>query len=1045
MAEKVYGFNINGVSYKYNIEDSNDVKIKSSNGKEFLIKTDDEGNLSTEIITKPDEIQQPSSTAEDYILYQDSKLEKGALCINSFYCGGVDGENPNEPVIGVHSLKGCSHNFIELANMCAYDINLEGLSLQYSKGDSKGLNWSVLPLKGIIKSGGTFLIRGAQCSFYDTNTTKIKVDTFDMEWYDKDNKLKQFSTLGSKFYLTYGTEACKVANPYSLVDGKAKLQYGYIDLIGVDNGSYWGSSTEVAGAWEGSNSVSDTLRILDDKKLFVRYYSMDTAKQAFKAANARVSKKLWGYVDLTKENGEIIPSIEDYTPKSSKENKTFFYNKTVLDRNKPTVITCSFGIQATTVGEVTGDFVDYTNYIKDKKAYNGATRCFNWVSRDYYKEYLWIRKKGATSWGTGMESINVANATPDTVSYYYNRIRQEYLDGCVLTAHKQIVYNLSEGTYEYIAGHSNADGTPNIELCTGVQEFEVKSKNDVNDKFTFVQTSDQQGFKWDEYEVWNASAKYISEKETVKPEFMINTGDMTQSGNRINEWLDYFNGKNGLKNIPEMATIGNNDQSPIPVYKPNYGSDLDKINNANITLFYTFELDEENLPVFNINFKGTEYNNIYVPSLYSFNYGNTHFICVNSEITENTESQVYGYGASASDCGYVYEQVEKWLENDVEKNKNVWNVLFCHEMPFTILTDSDMSAWHADNTTTVTNTARRKGSHLNTIAKGDKKYWFSKFCQNNDIRLVIGGHKHTQATSWPLKEVDDKSYQPLVQVTMKDLIEYYGCDRLLQINDECALKSNKYPASWFENVTCAYETTTSVDDDMVVIVDELPTEVNNESDAYIKISSNNEYYKLSAVSNDSGVTYDYSYKKLIEEVDSIDNPTIKSPEYVSYGSMIYKLVYNNLFSCFVNDESKKGSVKPKYSAYFCNFELVNTPDAPVYAMSQATGYKHTSNKELPNTFIPWLKHYYPKNQTNANGGQKFPFYTIWEVTPDHIVGSVKKLVGIFDAKGAFEVNANEENTKNLLSNDNNYINVVAKNGIDQASINDDEVKIVIKK
>ena len=38
------------------------------------------------------------------------------------------------------------------------------------------------------------------------------------------------------------------------------------------------------------------------------------------------------------------------------------------------MVTCSFGVNI------------YT------------TRCFNWISVGYYNEYVWIRKKGDTTW-----------------------------------------------------------------------------------------------------------------------------------------------------------------------------------------------------------------------------------------------------------------------------------------------------------------------------------------------------------------------------------------------------------------------------------------------------------------------------------------------------------------------------------------------------------------------------------------------------------------------------------------------------------------------
>ena len=77
-----------------------------------------------------------------------------------------------------HSYNYCSHHFVELSNLTNEDINLNGLSLQYA---TEGTQWQVLPLWGTIKAQSTFLIRGAQCSVMDANTTKIKVKTYDME------------------------------------------------------------------------------------------------------------------------------------------------------------------------------------------------------------------------------------------------------------------------------------------------------------------------------------------------------------------------------------------------------------------------------------------------------------------------------------------------------------------------------------------------------------------------------------------------------------------------------------------------------------------------------------------------------------------------------------------------------------------------------------------------------------------------------------------------------------------------------------------------
>ena len=98
-------------------------------------------------------------------------------------------------------------------------------------------------------------------------------------------------------------------------------------------------------------------------------------------------------------------------------------------------------------------------------------------------------------------------------------------------------------------------------------------------------------------------------------------------------------------------------------------------------------------------------------------------------------------------------------------------------------------------------------------------------------------------------------------------------------------------------------------------------------------------------------------------------------------------------------------------------KVTNTPGNFVkYVMNQATGYKQTSNKELPAQNIPWLQEYYPcatqvENATTntatqtVNTAQSFPHYIIWNIgrgseledplqtttERDRIKGSVYKL------------------------------------------------------
>lgn len=829
-------------------------------GQTYRIKLNDGGEMviyKKELDTPQSEPQGGQTDPSTGWVYVTSLfLQK--LYINSIYCGGL---TANE-----HSYNYCSHHFVELSNLTTEDINLNGLSLQYS---SEGTQWQVLPLWGTIKAGSTFLIRGAQCSVMDANTTKIKVKTYDMEWKDSSGNLIKFDNTKAKFYLTWGTTPSSVKNPYSNTDGNYRVSKGYIDLVGFNKEN--AESLDTIDA-----SENKPYAYLSTDKLFTKYYAMDPVSQATKALSARNNANDWYFVDLTKE---LVPSVEAFTPRASFENKTIFYNKSKLVNLKPNLVSCTFGRQATT--DVAKDI--------------SATRCFNWVSVGYFDEYLWHRPKSHTeepySW-TRVESFK--NETG--VRKYYNRIRMEATDGTPFTTHKAIATFLS-GEHEYCVGRAGADGQPS-EFASDIYTFNVRDIKDIEDDFTFVQVSDQQGFNWDEYNVWRIAADYIKE-HVPECQFTVNTGDMTQNGNRINEWVDYYNSRKSLWGVEEMVTVGNNDLCPANMYVLGNGGDSSKINPSNMSFFYTFEFDETNPPVFTI--EGKE---VFIDSLYSFTYGNTHFMCVNSEITEMTETNIYGLSTGK----ITYPYIKQWCKNDIDRASSAtWQIAYCHEMPFTIITQNVIQQFYWNDTEN--SKVERSGSHLNYNVPDSDKYWFSKFCQENNIRLVMGGHKHTYSVSWPLLEnfKEDgtpNSMKPIIQVTQSDLTTYFNSDSLYE-ETEGDLRGQKFPSAW-------------------------------------KTDENFKQHK-----------------------------------------------------------------------HLCTFELVEKITAPVYAMCQATGYKHTSNKELPAPNIPWLRNYFPAtvkvvDQTNitatVNAGQRYPFYIIWNITPTRITGTVKKLNYVFTSAGKFNIN-----------------------------------------
>ena len=641
------------------------------------------------------------------------------LCINSIYCGGSYSEEAL-----------CSHNYIELANGSKENINLKGLYLLYTDGKKEnasdiGYIWKVLPLEGVIKAGSTFVIRGAQCN--SIKSSFIKVDNYDMEWLDEGVPIV-FNQEPSSFYLCAGDSFQELLDNKTLNNPwtASVVKTGYVDSCGFGSGS----------VGEGSK----TFLVNDDwkKVLFVRWYMLEPAKQGNKAYASRATTSLWTYINLEKNDNNNGNSIQYYypddmkqkfSPKASNLNKDFFSNKTSFNQNKPNIINITFGRQATDNG-------------------NGATRCFNWVSVGYYNEFIEYRKKGTTDWTRLYSYIknDSSNSTAiNTFIEYYQRLRWCTSSGIWVTTHKRIISNLNAGTYEYRIGRDNDES-----YYSNIMQFTVLANTDVQ-SFSYIQTSDQQGFNWAEYTAWKKAA-YMINKNEENYNFTINTGDITQSGNRPNEWLDYYDGRQYLRDKEEMFSIGNNDLCGHNATELTDGEDAtSKYNHINILRYFTFELDENNPYSF------VEWNDNTYPiySVYSFNYGNYHFISLNSEIAI-ASSKMYkdwesdSYAGDKTFAQTANAQIENWLLKDLQLwtgQDNPTNcskcIIYMHEMPFTIVT------WNFMNSTSA-----RAGSHLNTL-NSNGNYRFSRLFKKYGIRLVMGGHKHTYCITKPVYDAPE--------------------------------------------------------------------------------------------------------------------------------------------------------------------------------------------------------------------------------------------------------------------------------------------------
>ena len=665
------------------------------------------------------------------------------IYINSVYTGGDGGKYDYNPV---------SHNFIELCNLGKTDLNLKGLYLHYTERGSG--TWVSLPLRGTLKSQGTFLIRGAQCSVKEVNTTYVQVDSFDMEWtkastynnttlevsadsgagvevhsiWDASEKIKLATSCS--LYISaeetpdfYKTATLNTNAPWS-TSGALKW---YVDLVGI-------------GKYNNVNmpSESSPIATTGSQYIFVRYFNMDPVSQATKALSARKNSTDWTYINPSTyiKPGSLNANLKvsDYTPKTSTEEKGLFFNKNLLKEGAPNIVTCSLGHNAHT------------------------TRCFNWVSVGYYDEYIWFTETSGdySNVSNKFESFKTGDgrtASKNWNNAIYDRIRSITTDGTAFTVHKFIKdfdepISGTTKTYYYKVGRDGA--------WTEERSFTLRNRADViASGFNFLHVTDQQGFNNEEYESWRLSAEYINNDKGNNPyHFCLNTGDATQNGNRINEWLDYFEaGKEIFKDTEQMYVVGNNDLSPEDPKVLGVGDDISKINPINVNYFFTYELPYA-IP--------TSSTGVFIPSVYSFVYGDTYFLAMNSEVTEIAREDIY---ADPEGTNVYTNQIKDWCIADLTSHAgdlNIkWKVAYCHESPLTIITANLIMSYLIKDINGVYQpqpTVQRSGSHLNTVGN----YWFSQFLQDNAFKLCLCGHKHTFSNTRLVRENLTKTMEPIV-------------------------------------------------------------------------------------------------------------------------------------------------------------------------------------------------------------------------------------------------------------------------------------------
>ena len=264
--------------------------------------------------------------------------------------------------------------------------------------------------------------------------------------------------------------------------------------------------------------------------------------------------------------------------------------------------------------------------------------------------------------------------------------------------------------YEYKIGIKGS--TDEINHWSKTYTFKTSPAN-VTD-FSFIAVGDTQGYSWDELKY--ARAAYNEAFQAVSnPAFIVHTGDVADLGGMRNLWNLYFKalGDYGTS-TPLFATIGNHDTwfTQTTSYPKNDGNlyfdyHFNHPNNGG-----TAALDSSKLEGLN------NQNLIYLSqnadeTIYSYNYGDVHFISLNSGSYDNY-----------NDSAMLRAQYD-WLKADLEANKDAkWTIIFQHQPVY-----------------------HRLGG---TNDRGNGIY--NDLIEEYGVDLVIQGHSHLVTRTYPMKD-----------------------------------------------------------------------------------------------------------------------------------------------------------------------------------------------------------------------------------------------------------------------------------------------------
>ena len=271
------------------------------------------------------------------------------------------------------------------------------------------------------------------------------------------------------------------------------------------------------------------------------------------------------------------------------------------------------------------------------------TRTFTFQTPLVDSGFVKIRKEGEVKWNSYETEVEIAtNAEGDTM------------------VHRCIIHDLEVGDYEYMVG---------TEGCSSdTYSFTIKEFNE-NTPMRICWTTDQQAWTETEYDVYKVAARFLNAKHKEQPfDWHLNTGDVSQNASRAFEWKYFFDySKDLTNNMPLVLSCGNNDL-------------IDKKFSDAFNYYITAE-------------------NQFANSVYAFDLGFVHFVCLNSN-TDSTYVDGVGNIGGYTDTNAFLEAQAVWLDEhltevEAREVQPRWVIVFAHLGPFTVGRTKRLQRWIA--------------------------------------------------------------------------------------------------------------------------------------------------------------------------------------------------------------------------------------------------------------------------------------------------------------------------------------------------------------